>query len=141
MQKYSLTVLVKEKVSESQRKEIFDGLKKNFSNLIKEDLWGVRSLAYEIKHDNKAYYANFEFEAEPKAIITLDKNIRLTEDIIRHLIVRIEQKRQKIKVVKEKIQEKAEPIEKEEPELNLKEIVRKGKSNRVVPDNLAETVN
>ncbi len=61
MQKYSLTVLVNEKVSEGGRKEIFDGLKKNFSNLIKEDVWGVRSLAYDIKHMNKAFFTYFEF--------------------------------------------------------------------------------
>lgn len=126
MQKYQLTVLIKEKVMEAGRKEILDALKKHFGNLIREDLWGVRSLAYEIKHDNKAYYANFEFEAEPNAIITLDKNIRLTEDVIRHLIVRIEPKRQKIKFVKEKTEEKKEIIEKEEPVIEEK----KGKAKK-----------
>lgn len=115
MQKYSLTVLVKEKVTEADRKGIFDELKKNFSNLIKEDLWGIRSLAYEIKHENKAYYAYFEFETEPQAVITLDKNIRLTEDIIRYLIVKKQETRvknrvrkKKAEVIEEKTEEKVE---------------------------------
>lgn len=126
MQKYSLTVLVKEKVSESDRNGIFDALKKNFSTLTKEDLWGVRSLAYSIKHNDRAFYGYFEFEAEPKAVITLDKNIRLTEDIIRHLIVKIEPKREKNRIVKKKVsEEKVEQIEKEEPVVEEKGRARK----------------
>jgi small subunit ribosomal protein S6 len=81
-------------------------------NLIKEELWGMRSLAYPIKHADRAFFAHFEFEAEPAVIITLDKNIRLTEDIIRYLIVRIEEKRKKVKPAKK--EEKVEVIEKEE---------------------------
>jgi small subunit ribosomal protein S6 len=91
MQKYTLTVLINEKVSETERNAIFESIKKDFGNLIKEDIWGVRSLAYEIKHSNKAFYAHFEFEAEPNSVITLDKNIRLNEDIVRYLIVKREE--------------------------------------------------
>ena len=121
MQKYTLTVLIKEKLTEADRNNLFESFKKSFSNLIREDLWGVRSLAYSIKHNNKAFFAHFEFEAEPKAIITLDKNIRLNEDIIRHLIVRVESKRQKTKITKEKIaEEKVEEIKKEEPVIEEK---------------------
>lgn len=112
MQKYSLTVLINEKVSETDRVGVLDGLKKHFGNLIKEELWGMRSLAYPIKHADRAFFAHFEFEAEPAVIITLDKNIRLTEDIIRYLIVRIEEKRKKVKPAKK--EEKVEVIEKEE---------------------------
>lgn len=111
MQKYTLTVLVNEKVSEADRNAAFDEIKKSFSNLVKEDLWGVRSLSYDIKHMNKAFYAYFEFEAEPTAIITLDKNIRLNEDIIRYLIVKKDDKR--VKVRKTKTEEKKEEVESE----------------------------
>lgn len=94
MQNYNLTILIKDKLDEKARGALIDDVKKGFGNLIREDLWGVRSLAYEIKHMDKAFYANFEFEAEPQAVITLDKNIRLNEDIIRYLLI-------KTKVVKQ----------------------------------------
>lgn len=100
MQKYTLTVLVNEKVSEADRNAIFQSIKKDFGSLIKEDFWGVKSLAYEIKHNNKGFYAHFEFEAEPDAVIALDKNIRLNEDIIRYLIVKTKDKREKRQVTK-----------------------------------------
>jgi small subunit ribosomal protein S6 len=88
MENYNLTILINNKVDEKGRTGLMDDVKKEFGNLVKEELWGVRTLAYEIKHMDKAFFANFEFEAEPKAIITLDKNIRLNEDIVRYLLVR-----------------------------------------------------
>lgn len=102
MQNYTLTVLINEKVSEADRNSTFEAIKKHFTTLIKEDMWGVRSLAYEIKHAGKAFYAFFEFEAGPEAIITLDKNIRLNEDIVRYLIVKVKKiKAKKARIVKE----------------------------------------
>jgi small subunit ribosomal protein S6 len=88
MNNYSLTVLVKEKIDDKARTALFDDVKKSFGNLTREDLWGVRSLAYEIKHADKAFFAYFEFESEPQDVITLDKNIRLNEDIIRYLLIK-----------------------------------------------------
>lgn len=88
MNSYTLTVLVNEKVDEKGRTAVLDGVKKDFGNLIKEDLWGVRTLSYEIKHMDKAFFAYYEFESEPASIITLDKNIRLNEDIIRYLLIK-----------------------------------------------------
>lgn len=114
MQAYSLTLLVKEKVDEKGRSGLFDDVKKNFSSTIKEDLWGVRSLAYDIKHESKAFYGYFEFEAEPQAVIALDRNLRLSEDVIRYLII----KSKKIKIRKgkakaEKVEAKTEKVESE----------------------------
>ena len=121
VQNYSLTILINNKVDEKGREGVINGVKKDFGNLVKEDLWGVRSLAYEIKHMDKAFYANFEFEAEPEAIIKLDKNIRLNEDIIRYLIV----KGKKVKIrtkkkVAEKVEEKAEAARPSDEEKNEK---------------------
>jgi len=96
MENYNLTILINNKVDEKGRTGLMDDVKKGFGTLVKEELWGVRTLAYEIKHMDKAFFVNYEFQAEPKAIITLDKNIRLNEDIIRYLLVR-SKKAQRIK--------------------------------------------
>lgn len=89
MNNYLLTVLVNDKLSEKDRKELVDSISKNFGKLTKEDLWGSRYLAYPIKHNDKAYYAHFEFEAEPQIISSLDKMLKLNEDILRYLLVRV----------------------------------------------------
>ena len=46
-----------------------------------------RRLAYPIKHERYAYYRLVEFSAEPSAVAKLNETFRLTQDILRHLIV------------------------------------------------------
>jgi small subunit ribosomal protein S6 len=89
MNNYFLTLLVKQDLDEKDRKELLEGVKKNFGKLTKEDLWGVRDLAYSIKHLEKAYYAHFEFESEPSKIPALDKSLKLNEDILRYLLLKV----------------------------------------------------
>ncbi|MBI3486309.1 30S ribosomal protein S6 [Candidatus Daviesbacteria bacterium] len=85
---YNLTLVIKNEVDEKARKELLDSITQKFGKLVKEDLWGVRDLAYPIKHQDKAFYANFEFEAEPKNISSLDKMVKLNEDILRYLLIK-----------------------------------------------------
>ncbi|MBI3109851.1 30S ribosomal protein S6 [Candidatus Daviesbacteria bacterium] len=88
MNSYYLTLVLKPDMEEKARKEFLDGLKKKFEKVVKEDLWGVRDLAYPIKKQAKGFYAHFELEADPKAAKGLDKILKLEEDIIRYLLVR-----------------------------------------------------
>lgn len=93
MQNYLLTVLVKNDLDEKARGALLDSIKEQFETQVKEDLWGSRSLSYPIKHQDKAYYAHFEFKAEENKISSLDKMIKLNEDIIRYLLLRKEDKK------------------------------------------------
>lgn len=88
MNTYMLTVLLKSGLDDKTRSELLEGVKKNFDRLDKEDFWGERDLAYPIKHQQKAYYAHFEFSSGPKNISSLDKSLKLNEDILRYLIVK-----------------------------------------------------
>ncbi len=114
MQNYLLTILIDEKIAEKNRQDLLASIIKDFGKLIKEDLWGVRSLSYPIKHQSSAFYAHFEFEAEPKAIPPLDKKLKLNEDIIRYLLLRpkVIKKQPKVskKITKKIETEKAEEI-------------------------------
>ena len=117
MQNYLLTVVVKNELDEKARLVLLDSIKKQFGALKKEDLWGARSLAYPIKHSDKAFFAHFEFESEPDTILSLDRNIKLNEDVIRYLLTRVEVK--KIKKIRakaaaptaEKVMDKEEVVE------------------------------
>ena len=64
-------------------------VEKKFVKLTKKDLWGIKDLAYPIKHQSKGYYIHFEFEAEPASISALDKDLKMEEDILRYLIIRV----------------------------------------------------
>jgi small subunit ribosomal protein S6 len=52
--------------------------------------WGRRRLAYSIKGFRDGFYAVTRFTMPPDQTDVLDRNLRLTEALIRHLIVRPE---------------------------------------------------
>ncbi|MFA5933403.1 MAG: 30S ribosomal protein S6 [Microgenomates group bacterium] len=89
MNKYALTIVTKPELDEKARKELLDSVTKKMGEAVKEELWGIRDLSYPIQKLTKGYYAHYFFEVSPATIDPLDKFIKLEEDIIRYLIVRI----------------------------------------------------
>ncbi|HEX9681786.1 MAG TPA: 30S ribosomal protein S6 [Acidimicrobiales bacterium] len=54
------------------------------------DPWGLRRLAYEIRHKSSGYYALFEVTAPPAAVAEVDRVLRLEKDnVLRHKVIRI----------------------------------------------------
>ncbi|HEY8418236.1 MAG TPA: 30S ribosomal protein S6 [Limnochordales bacterium] len=52
------------------------------------DRWGRRRLAYEIAGHTEGYYVLLKFQGNPAAAIELDRILRITDGVLRHLIVR-----------------------------------------------------
>ena len=57
----------------------------------KREYWGLRSLAYRIKKNRKAHYVLFNIDAPSDAVLEMERNMRLNEDILRYLTLRIEE--------------------------------------------------
>lgn len=53
------------------------------------DWWGKRRLAYEVKHRWEGYYVVLQARAEPAAMDELHRSLSLSDDVIRHKILRI----------------------------------------------------
>lgn len=53
--------------------------------------WGLRRLAYKIQNQREGRYYLVHFETESEQVNALDRNLRLIEDILRHLIVRLDE--------------------------------------------------
>ena len=51
--------------------------------------WGRRKLAYPIKHFMEGSYVLAQFKLEPKLAAELEANLRISEEIMRHLLVRL----------------------------------------------------
>ncbi|BAS29437.1 30S ribosomal protein S6 [Limnochorda pilosa] len=56
------------------------------------DKWGRRRLAYEIDDRTEGFYAVMQFRAESEATRELDRLLKLSDGVVRHLIVRDEAK-------------------------------------------------
>lgn len=92
MNSYLLTLVLKPEMDEKDRKVLLGGLVKKLTGeegkVVKEDLWGVRELAYPIKRNSKGFYAHFEIDCDPKNVKGLDKTLKVEEDILRYLLIR-----------------------------------------------------
>ena len=50
--------------------------------------WGKRKLAYEVKHQKEGAYILQDFQLDPERISELESGLKITEEVMRHLIVR-----------------------------------------------------
>ncbi len=53
----------------------------------KVDVWGMRKLAYPIEKKNEGYYVVIEFKASPELPKELDRRLRISDDVMRHIII------------------------------------------------------
>ena len=66
-------------------------IKKEGGEVVKVDNWGLKNLAYRIKKNRKGYYVLLNIVAPAKAIAEYERLIRLNEDVIRYMTVRVEE--------------------------------------------------
>ncbi len=63
---------------------------------IKDSPWGRRRLAYTIRHLGQdlrdGFYVLFYFDAEPKAIGDMERLLHLNERVVRHMVLKIDEK-------------------------------------------------
>ena len=52
------------------------------------NLWGKRKLAYEVKHQKEGAFVLQDFQLEPERVPELEAALKITEEVMRHLIVR-----------------------------------------------------
>jgi small subunit ribosomal protein S6 len=56
----------------------------------KSEYWGLRNLAYRIRKNRKGHYLHFNLNAPAEAIEELERQERLSDDVIRYLTVKVD---------------------------------------------------
>ena len=75
--------------TDSVRKKIKDILEKNHGRILKEEDWGIRSLAYPIKKSSKGKYSNIYIEGNNKVIKEIELFERYDERVMKFLSIKI----------------------------------------------------
>src|SRR3954465_3347916 len=57
----------------------------------KTEMWGVKSLAYRIKKNRKAHFTMFNLDAPPAAVAEMERQMRINEDVLRFITVRVDE--------------------------------------------------
>ena len=69
----------------------------NGGKIEKEDRWGKRRLAYEIKKESEGYYVLFYTECDPDCVDECDRVMKITDEVLKHMIVRCDETAEKKK--------------------------------------------
>ncbi len=57
----------------------------------KNEYWGLKNLAYRIKKNRKGHYSLLNIDASSDALGEYERNMRLSEDVLRYLTVRVDE--------------------------------------------------
>lgn len=94
MRKYETIFILHPSLDEEAVKanvEKFKGVIENGGGVVDNvDFWGKRKLAYEISKVNEGYYTLVNFTANTDLPKELDRNFRISDNVIRHIIVKEE---------------------------------------------------
>ena len=91
MNKYESVIIINPTVEAEKIKTLvqkFTDLINNAGNVEKVDEVGKKKLAYEVKKNSEGYYVVTTFEAEPSLITELERNYRITDDVIKFMVIR-----------------------------------------------------
>ncbi len=65
-------------------------IEKEGGKVTKRENWGLRNLAYRIQKNRKGYYVLFNIDAPAAAVTEMERTMRIDEDVIRHLTVKVD---------------------------------------------------
>lgn len=95
MVNYELMFIMDPTLEESKRDETIEKVKEIISaegEVSNVDIWGMKKLAYPIQKKNEGFYTVVEFKANPELPKELDRRLRISDAVIRHMIINKEEK-------------------------------------------------
>lgn len=93
MRKYEIAVVLHPDLEidlESTLEKIEAILTKNGGKISKKDNWGKRKLAYRINKQDWGIYVFYQVDTEPEQVAKINQTLRITEEVMRYLIVSLE---------------------------------------------------
>ena len=89
---YELGFILHPEVNEEQSNAILERIQQIVNNhdgqVVRINQWGRRRLAYPIQHQRDGFYVFFDMILTPETVSELDRNLKVTEEILRHIIIR-----------------------------------------------------
>ncbi len=91
---YECVLIARNDVTQQQVESVADAIATQLEGeggaVKKREYWGLRSLAYRIKKNRKGHYMLLGLDAKPASIAEMERQLRINEDILRFMTVRID---------------------------------------------------
>ena len=95
MANYESVLIARQDLGASQVNSIVEDLssviKKEGGEIVRVDNWGLKNLAYRIKKNRKGHYVILNIAAPASAIAEYERVMRVNEDIIRYMTIKVEE--------------------------------------------------
>ena len=92
---YEHVFLARQDVTAQQVETLTEQLKSiitaNGGSIAKSEYWGIKSLAYRVKKNRRAHFTLLNIDAPAAAITEMERQMRINEDVIRLLTIRVEE--------------------------------------------------
>lgn len=98
MKEYELTVLIHPDLEadlETPLTKVRDIVKSAGGEIVKEDNWGKKKLAYRIKKEDFAVYVYFDVKLPAEALLKISNTFNITDEVLRYLLVTVDEKARK----------------------------------------------
>ena len=102
MNKYEMIYIIDTGLEEAARKELIEKVSALITNNGGEiekvdETWGKRRLAYAIDYKTEGWYVLVNFKAPADLPRELERNLQINENVLRYLVVKLEEKRSAVK--------------------------------------------
>jgi small subunit ribosomal protein S6 len=92
---YEQVLIARQDVSQQQVETLVETFKnvitENGGSVGKTEYWGLRTMQYKVKKNRKGHYTLLNITADPAAVSEMERQMKLNEDIIRFMTVRVEE--------------------------------------------------
>lgn len=92
---YETVFISRQDLGDAQVKELTEMASKIIKDfggkILKTEQWGLKTLAYKINKSRKGHYTLIESDTTGPAIIELERVLRLNEDIMRYMTIRLDE--------------------------------------------------
>ena len=94
MRRYELMLVIRPDAPDDRVQALLETVTRQIAGaggqIVKAAPWGRRRLAYQIDRFREASYHIIHFDAPADSIVDLERTLLITEDVIRHLVIRVD---------------------------------------------------
>ena len=92
MNKYELLFIIDNSAADEAKEAIIAKMSQlvtdNGGSVEKVDKWGAKKLAYPINFKEDGYYVLMNFECEPALVAKMERQLRINDQVMRHMVVK-----------------------------------------------------
>jgi small subunit ribosomal protein S6 len=92
---YETVLIARQDITSAQAEQLAETftqlLRDNGGDVKKTEHWGLKTLAYRMNKNRKGHYVLFNIDAPHPAVAEMERNMRLNEDVLRYMTIRVDE--------------------------------------------------